>query len=220
MQLCQQLHSMQRSNVNISSCMCHKQLPHIQHVEKPIDDLAYSFAGRWNNFLDRFCGLKSCMVGVFTNVLLDGVNWNKSAAMFSQEVERQLAGPGKAQMQVRPVKFEWEDDSRAQTTTVVAVYAPVVSMVEVKGIGNQLAFDKTDKEGLGLSGSHFHTMANLRKVTKTRNVILSSHATFISNYSMCAITAETHDLDKRATTNLCKDLLPITFHNAKNIHTK
>ena len=123
-------------------------------------------------------------------------------------------------MKIRPIKFDIEGASGAQPTRVVAVYAPVANMAEGKGISNQLTFDKPDKEGLGLSGSHFHTMANLRKVTKTRNVILSSHATFISNYSMCAITAETHDLDKRATTNLCKDLLPITFHNAKNIHTK
>ena len=69
--------------------------PYCQHVERPIDDLAYSFAGRWHNFPDRFCALKSCMVGFFTNVLPDRVNWDKSAAMVSQEVDRQVDGPYK-----------------------------------------------------------------------------------------------------------------------------
>ena len=39
----------------------------LQQLERPIDDLAVSFAGRWHVCPDRFCGLKSCMVGVFTN---------------------------------------------------------------------------------------------------------------------------------------------------------
>ena len=84
-------------------------------------------------------------------------------------------------------------------------------MAEVKGICTHLAFDKTDKEGIGLSGSQFHTMINLQKVTNTRNIILSSHATFLSNYSTCAISADTHELDVRATTTLCKELLPTTL---------
>ena len=101
------------------------------------------------------------MTGVFTNVLPDGINWKKSAAMLSQEVNRQVAVPGKIRVEIRPVKFGFEDKSGAQTTTVVAVYAPVNVMAEVKGICTHLAFDKMDKEGLGLLGSQFHTMANL-----------------------------------------------------------
>ena len=93
-------------------------------------------------------------------------------------------------------------------------------MAEVKGICTHLAFEKTDKEGLGLSGSQFHTMANLRKVTNTHNIILSSHATFLSNYFTCTISADTHELNERASTALCKELLPTTFHNAKDIQTK
>ena len=93
-------------------------------------------------------------------------------------------------------------------------------MAEVKGICNHLAFDKTDKEGIGLSGSQFHTMVNLRKVTNTCNIILSPHMTFLSNNSTCTISADTHDLDTRATTALFKELLPTTFHNAKDIQTK
>ena len=64
-------------------------------------------------------------------------------------------------------------------------------MAEVKSICSHLAFDKTDKEGLGLSGSQFHTMVNLRKVTNTRNIILSSHATFLFNYTARAPSVQT-----------------------------
>ena len=66
----------------------------LQRVERPINNLAVSFAGRWNICPDRFCGLKFCMVGVFTNVLPDGVNWSKSAAILAQEVDRQAVIPG------------------------------------------------------------------------------------------------------------------------------
>ena len=52
--------------------------PHLQRLEKPIDDLAVSFAGRWYIFPNKYCGLKSCMIGVFTKVLPDGVNWNNN----------------------------------------------------------------------------------------------------------------------------------------------
>ena len=159
------------------------------------------------------------MIGVFTNVLLDGVNWSKSAAMLAQEVDRQEVVPGALRVEIRPTRFRFDDKSGAHTTTVVAVCAPVSIMAEVRGIFTHLAYKKTDKEGLGLSGIQVHTMFNLRKVKNTRNVILSAHATYLSNYSMCAISAETHNLAKRAKTDLCKELLPTTFHNAKDIQT-
>ena len=160
------------------------------------------------------------MVGIFTNVLPEGVNWDNSAAMISQEVECLLVEPDKVRVEVRPAKFQWDKDGREQQTTVVAVYAPMNNMAEVKGIHIQLAFDRTDKEGLGLAGSHFYTMANLRKVTRTRKVILSSHTPFISKHSTCIIRAETHDLKVRATNDLCKELLPTTYNIAKNIQSK
>ena len=52
----------------------------LQQMEQPIDDLAMSFAGKWHIIPDRFCGMRSCMVGIFTNVLPDGVNWSKSVS--------------------------------------------------------------------------------------------------------------------------------------------
>ena len=101
------------------------------------------------------------MIGIFTNALPNGVNWKKSVVMLSQEVDHQVAIRGKIQAEIRPFKFGFKDKSGVQTITIVAVYAPVAIMAEVKGICNHLAFNKTDKEGLGLSGSQFHTMANL-----------------------------------------------------------
>ena len=70
-------------------------------------------------------------------------------------------------VEVQPAKFQWEEDGQEQQTTVMAVYAPMRNMAEVKRIGIQLAFDKTDRAGLGLTGSHFHTMASLHKATRT-----------------------------------------------------
>ena len=160
------------------------------------------------------------MVGIFTNVLPEGVNWDDSAAMISQEVERLLVKLDKVRVEVRPAKFQWEEDGREQQTTLVVVHAPMCNMAEVKGIGIQLAFDKTDKAGLGLSGSHFHTMASLRKATRTCQVILSSHASFLSKHSTCIIRADTHDLDVCATTDLCKELLLTTYTSAQNIQSK
>ena len=66
------------------------------------------------------------MIGVFTIILPDGVNWTKFATMLAQEVDRQADVLGKNRVEIRPVKFGFEDKSGAQTTTVVAVYAPVV----------------------------------------------------------------------------------------------
>ena len=64
------------------------------------------------------------MVGVFTNVLPDGVNWSKSAAMLAQEVDRQAVVPGTLRVEIRPTRFGFDDKSGAQTTTVIAVYEP------------------------------------------------------------------------------------------------
>ena len=136
------------------------------------------------------------MVEVFTNVPPEGVNWSDSAAMITQEVKRLLDQPNRVRVEVTPARFYWEDNDRTQQVAVVAVYAPMRNKAEVQGIGMRLAFDKSDRVGLGLAGSQFHIMADLHKSTKTRNVILSTHASFLAKHSTCTIRAETHHLDK------------------------
>ena len=69
--------------------------------------------------------------------------------------------------------------------TLVAVYAAVDIIAEVKGICMQLAFEPTDDKGLGLLDSQFHEMANLRRETDTRRVILAQHEKFVSKHSIC-----------------------------------
>ena len=59
----------------------------LQRVERPIDDLACSLTGRWTIHPDRFQGEKSCMIGVFSNIIHEGVSWDKSSAMIFQEVQ-------------------------------------------------------------------------------------------------------------------------------------
>ena len=217
----QQLHNSQRSNIDNSPRQYHQQL----HLPSAIGKTDQRPCGQLRKedgtfFFYKLYGLKSCMIGVFTIILPDGVNWTKFATMLAQEVDRQADVLGENRVEIRPVKFGFEDKSGAQTTTVVAVYAPVVIMAEVKGICNHLALDKTDKEGFGLSGSQFHTTVNLQKITNSRNIILLSHANFFHNYSACTVSADTHNLDERAPTALCKELLPTTFHIAKDIQTK
>ena len=160
------------------------------------------------------------MVGEFTNILPDRVNWSKSATMLTQEIDRQAVGQETLQVEIRPARFGFDDKSGAQTTTVVAVYAPLSIMAEARGICTHLAYENTDKEGLSLSGSQFHTTINLQKVKSTRNVILSSHATFLSNYSTYTISTEPHNLNKRPTTDLGKELLPTSFPKVKDIQSK
>ena len=123
-------------------------------------------------------------------------------------------------IETRPVKFGWNEKGCEKSSTLVAVYTAVEYIAEVKGICMQLAYGKTEKEGLGLLGSQFHMMDNLRRATNTRSVILSAHEKFVSKNSICTISAETHNLDVRATTDVCKDILTTTFHSAKNIQTK
>ena len=94
------------------------------------------------------------------------------------------------------------------------------NMAEVQGIGIQLAFHKSDRVGLGLAGSHFHTMASLHKNSRTRHIILSTHASFLAKHSTCTIRTETHHLDERVSPELCKGLLPTTYATATNINTK
>ena len=114
------------------------------------------------------------MIGVFSNIIHEGVSWDKSSAMISQEVHRKLTRPDKPCIETRPVKFGWNKEGHEKSSTLVAVYAAVEYIAEVKGICMQLAYGKTDKEGLGLLGSPFHMTDNLRRATNTRNVILSA----------------------------------------------
>ena len=43
-----------------------------QYIERLIDDLAISLTGKWHICPVRFCGQRSCMIGVFANVLPAG----------------------------------------------------------------------------------------------------------------------------------------------------
>ena len=103
---------------------------------------------------DRFQGKKSCMVGVFSHIIHEGVSWDKSAAMISQEVHRNSDRPDRPRIETRPVKFGWKEEGKEKSVTLVAVYAAVDIIAEVKGTCMQLAFEQTDDTGLGLLDSH------------------------------------------------------------------
>ena len=133
------------------------------------------------------------MVGVFSHIIHEGVSWDKSAAMISQEVHRKSTRPNKPRTETRPVKFGWNEEGKAKSVTLVAIYAAVDYIAEVKGICMRLAFGKTDSEGLGLMGSKFQETANLRCTTPTRSMILSEHEKFISKHSICTISADTYN---------------------------
>ena len=132
--------------------------PNIQHGDNPIADLVHQFEAGWYIFPDIFCGLRSGMVGVFTNVLPEGVNWRDSAAMITQEVKRLLDQPDRVRVEVTPARFYWEDNGRTQQVAVVAVYAPMRNKAEVQGISIHLAFDKSDRVDPSLASSQFHNM--------------------------------------------------------------
>ena len=123
------------------------------------------------------------------------------------------------QMEVRPAYFGYTDNTGKKTTTLVAVYAPVDVMADVKGICSQLAYDSADKAGLGLANSQFHQMKSFHSRNSTRNVILSRHVKLISNYSTCTISAETYELDKSVSSQQCKELLPSSFANVTDIQS-
>ena len=74
------------------------------------------------------------MIGVFSNIIHEGVSWDKSSAMISQEVHRNLTGPDKPRIEIRPVKFGWNKEGSEKSTTLVTVYAAVDYIAEVKGI--------------------------------------------------------------------------------------
>ena len=147
-----------------------------QHNERPIDDLAIAMqGGKWHICPDRFCGQRSGMIGVFANVLPGGVNWSESAAKIAQELDCQAIVDEPMRVEVRPANFGYTDSTGKKTTTLVAVYAPVAVMFEVRGICSQLAYDTADKAGLGLPNSQFHPMKQIRSKTNTRDYILSCH---------------------------------------------
>ena len=50
-----------------------------QHNERPIDDILYKLEGKWTIHPDKFQGKKSCMVGVFSKIIHEGVSWDKTA---------------------------------------------------------------------------------------------------------------------------------------------
>ena len=83
--------------------------------------------------------------------------------MISQEVHRNSNRPDKPRIETRIVKFSWKEEGKKKSVTLVAVYAAVDIIAEVKGTCMQLAFKQTDDTGLGLLDSQFHEMANMRR---------------------------------------------------------
>ncbi len=144
------------------------------------------------------------MIGVFADILPGGVNWSKSAKTIANELVRQNNDDVPMRVEVRPANFGYTDSTGKKTTTLVAIFAPVAIMAEVRGICSHLAYDTADKEGLSLASSQFHSMKQLRKKEESHDIILSRHKKFISNYSTCTISAETYELDSHASTNLCR----------------
>ena len=106
----------------------------LQRAERPIDDLGCKFEGRWTFHPSQFQGEKSCMISVFSHIIHEGVSWDKSSAMISQEVERRLPNSAKPRIETRPVKFGWNKEGSEKSTTLVTVYAAVDYIAEVKGI--------------------------------------------------------------------------------------
>ena len=190
-----------------------------QHNEHPIDDLAISMQGKWHICPDRFCGLRSGMIGVFTEALPDGVNWSKTARTIANKLAQRSARDKPLRVEVRPARFSYKDSTGRKTTTLVAVYAPRDATAEVKGICSQIAFDSTDKAGLGLAHSQFHPMKSIHSRTSTRDYILERHVKRISNYSTCTISADTCDLDVHVSAQDCKEFLPSSFANVTDITT-
>ena len=123
-------------------------------------------------------------------------------------------------VEVRPANFGYTDSTGKKTTTLVAVYAPVDVKYEVRGICSQLAHDTADKAGLGLANSQFHTMQSFHSKTSTRDYILSSHMKIISKYSTCTISADTYELDKYVSSQLCRELLPSSFASVTDIQSR
>jgi hypothetical protein len=142
-----------------------------QHNERPIDNISYKLEGKWTIHPDNFQGKKSCMVGVFSNIIHEGVSWDDTAEMIAQEVLRNSKIPNKPRIETRPVKFGWTDEGQEKSVTLVAIYAAVDIIAEVKGTCMQLAFEPTDSQGLGLLDSQFHEMANMRGGSDTRRGI-------------------------------------------------
>jgi len=190
-----------------------------QHNEHPIDDLAISMQGKWHICPDRFCGLRSGMIGVFTEALPDGVNWSKTARTIAENLAQRSDNDKPLRVEVRPARFSYKDSTGRKTTTLVAVYAPRDATAEVKGICSQIAFDSADKAGLGLAHSQFHSMKSIHSKTSTRDYILERHVKRISNYSTCTISAETCDLDAHVSAQDCKEFLPSSFANVTDITT-
>ena len=190
-----------------------------QHNKHPIDDLAISMQGKWHICPDRFCGLRSGMIGVFTEALPDGVNWSKTARTIAEKLAQRSDRDKPLRVEVRPARFSYNDSTGRKTTTLVAVYAPRDATAEVKGICSQIAFDSTDKAGLGLAHSQFHSMKSIHSRTSTRDYILERHVKRISNYSTCTISADTCDLDDPLSAQDCKEFLASSFANVTDIQS-
>ena len=104
-----------------------------------------------------------------------GVNWSKSAATIAHKLVRKGIGDEPMRVEARPANFRYTDSTGKKTTTLVAVYAQVDVMFEVRGICSQLAHDTADKAGLGLANSQFHMTKPLHSKTSTCELILQSH---------------------------------------------
>ena len=66
-----------------------------RHNERPIDAISYTLEGKWTIHPDNFQGKKSCMVGVFSNIIHEGVSWDKTAEMIAQEIKYKSGSPDK-----------------------------------------------------------------------------------------------------------------------------
>ena len=91
------------------------------------------------------------MIGIFSNIIHEGVSRDKSSAMISQEVQRRQTKPDKPRIETRPVKFGWneegkekervtgggiiltgtpDDDKSSKPATVIAVGPDVLDIVQ------------------------------------------------------------------------------------------
>ena len=122
------------------------------------------------------------------------------------------------QVKMHPIRMDYQTNDNKCSTVALAVYAPIEYLAEVKGACICITHDKA-LHASGLNGGKFHGAWAISRTGNTRNVILPSHDTKLSNISRILLWVEATDWSRQVTTDKCREILATSYKDHNRITT-
>ena len=172
----------------------------------------------WSFHLDAFLEKRSGLIGIFNGVHLESIAWELTAKTMSEVTTTTTKSNTHIQVQMKPIRMEYQINDNECNTTALAVYAPIEYSAEVKGACIRITHDKTS-HSLGLNGGKFHGARAISRTGTAHNVILASHDNKLSSISRIIIRVEATDWSRKVSTYECSESLPTSYNDRNHIAT-